>query len=968
MENVWRKPEREKAQQIQATIRIAVVAGKPDNCAMKLRWDGWELDIPARQIVGDDGPVHVEPQVFDVLVYLATNRDRVVSKEELLDEVWGDQFVSESALTSRIKSIRQALGDDGRTQKYVRNVHGRGYQFVGQIQSRPDAAQEESAPMGIAQSVALDDEFPFVGRESEINEAMKILDGRKAGLVFIGGAPGVGKTRLAVELMERSRHRGTRLAAARCEENLASTLQSLREIMGQLAAAYPEDFQSWASGLESQLLAIAPGLVRSLEGSPMPVDTYAMFEVLTTVLERASVRHSLILLIDDLHWSDQPTRVFLSRLVRILGNRPITFICTFRSTTSDLSPDTAAWIGIHSRLPASIEISLGRLDEEAALGLVNAVLGDDVTQSNEILAQTEGHGLFLTETLRDFQLGGTSASSIPKIVASRFNSLSTDAQLLVRTGAVLGSDFAFRTVMAASGLSEEDALEAIDAALAADLLHVGAAAERLRFSHQMIPQVVIESTSPLTLAMVHRQCGDALEAEGAGEIRLAYHALKAIPLVPAERAVKRSRDAALRAVEANNYDAAIHLLAATLAVVEEPRIRAELLLEIGNADNAAGRAVAGAGYFEQAARLASENGWTDILVEAAMGHFGRSPYRRPRSNTTLELLEVASRAVGDEAGLAKARLMAKTAAFSKFVMALTEGDEMTRLALDMAGEVEPRQRIELLELRAVVLACPAGVDKLGEVDTELEPLRSAHGVYAADASVPETRLMMLAEGDAMRAAARPDAVRVKAQPIAEWRDLSLRSTFAAWNGDIDDAHRLCEDAAATGDTFWGDSARYVYALAHLFLAQLDGEWERPVELFESLRDNDLSQVVLLATAWANLAAGNDARGRELAASVNLAALPRLAEQILGGNALIAAAEVALLLDDETLKSAAESALLPVADLMLGVPWASSLAAADSLARLAARRGDEASAERYAATARDVYTRLQAPVLLERIGS
>ena len=57
----------------------------------------------------------------------------MVTKEEILDEVWGDRFVSESALTSRVKSLRKAVGDDGRTQRVIRTVHGRGYAFVAEL-------------------------------------------------------------------------------------------------------------------------------------------------------------------------------------------------------------------------------------------------------------------------------------------------------------------------------------------------------------------------------------------------------------------------------------------------------------------------------------------------------------------------------------------------------------------------------------------------------------------------------------------------------------------------------------------------------------------------------------------------------------------------------------------------------------------------------------------------------------------
>ena len=72
----------------------------------------------------------MEPQAFDVLAYLVSHRDRVVAKEELMDGVWGGRFVSETAVTSRIKQVRRAVGDDGRAQRLIRTLHGRGYRFV----------------------------------------------------------------------------------------------------------------------------------------------------------------------------------------------------------------------------------------------------------------------------------------------------------------------------------------------------------------------------------------------------------------------------------------------------------------------------------------------------------------------------------------------------------------------------------------------------------------------------------------------------------------------------------------------------------------------------------------------------------------------------------------------------------------------------------------------------------------------
>ena len=90
--------------------------------------------------------IRVEPQVFDVLTQLIRNHHRFVTKEELFDSVWGGRFVGEAALTSRIKAARRALGDDGESQRYIRTVRGRGYQFVGTILADAPTAPARRGP------------------------------------------------------------------------------------------------------------------------------------------------------------------------------------------------------------------------------------------------------------------------------------------------------------------------------------------------------------------------------------------------------------------------------------------------------------------------------------------------------------------------------------------------------------------------------------------------------------------------------------------------------------------------------------------------------------------------------------------------------------------------------------------------------------------------------------------------------
>ncbi len=105
-----------------------------------------ELDLDRFELRRAGRLQPVEPQVFDLLAVLIRERHRVVPKEELLDTVWGNRFVTESALTSRVKAARQAIGDNGRSQRLIRTAHGRGYQFAAAV----DEAAQPGPVAGIS--------------------------------------------------------------------------------------------------------------------------------------------------------------------------------------------------------------------------------------------------------------------------------------------------------------------------------------------------------------------------------------------------------------------------------------------------------------------------------------------------------------------------------------------------------------------------------------------------------------------------------------------------------------------------------------------------------------------------------------------------------------------------------------------------------------------------------------------------
>ncbi len=184
---------------------------KPRGLSMILRFDDCELDL-GRIVFRRAGiDVALEPQVFDLLSVLIERRGAMVRKEELLDEVWGDRFVSESALTTRIKSVRQAVGDDGTNQRVVRTVHGKGYEFIAEVRvvedrarsPRPRTRAQRRSDVAVPTSgsslpVAVQ---RLIGRDDLLAE----LVGHQAStrLLTLVGTSGVGKTAVGFELARR---------------------------------------------------------------------------------------------------------------------------------------------------------------------------------------------------------------------------------------------------------------------------------------------------------------------------------------------------------------------------------------------------------------------------------------------------------------------------------------------------------------------------------------------------------------------------------------------------------------------------------------------------------------------------------------------------------------------------------------------------------------------------------------------
>ena len=304
----------------------------------------FELDTDLFELRRDGTSVPVEPQVFNVLAYLVAHRDRVVTKNELLDNVWGDRFVSESALTTRIKAARRAVGDDGQQQHVIRTVHGRGYRFVAEVREVADRAAATPA----SDTAPVDDHapptngWPLVGRAAELELlADWFRSSQDTGGVLLTGAAGMGKTRVAEEAFRLAVGAGVPVARA---------------------AGHPE-----ARSIPFAALAhLLPGDLATAVGPDGELDRAVVFHRARGALRERAGAARLLVLIDDADLLDELSRALLSSLVQ---SRTAFAVLTMRTTGGPTPFDHLLKDGHLMRL------EITPLRDEAVETLLHRVLG-----------------------------------------------------------------------------------------------------------------------------------------------------------------------------------------------------------------------------------------------------------------------------------------------------------------------------------------------------------------------------------------------------------------------------------------------------------------------------------------------------------------------------------------------------------------------------------------------------------------
>src|SRR5262245_3063396 len=175
---------------------------------------GFRLDAYNEQLWRGTQAIALRPKVFAVLRHLVEHAGQLVTKQQLLDAVWPGTYVTDAVLKDSIKQLRDALGDDAGTPRFIETAHRRGYRFIGPIsKEEPAAAGRAPAPRAPQPLAAPARSATVLGREAELTTLRGYLEHALAGereLVFVTGEPGIGKTTLARAMREEASARGMR--------------------------------------------------------------------------------------------------------------------------------------------------------------------------------------------------------------------------------------------------------------------------------------------------------------------------------------------------------------------------------------------------------------------------------------------------------------------------------------------------------------------------------------------------------------------------------------------------------------------------------------------------------------------------------------------------------------------------------------------------------------------------------------
>jgi len=445
---------------------------------------------------------------------------------------------------------------------------------------------------------------PFVGRTAEIaklNQKLQAVRAGRGALVMLVGEPGIGKTRTAEEFADLAAQTGTLVLWGRCYDGeWAPPYGPFTEAIADYSrTADPAELHQHLGLGAARIARLVPALRERLadigEPAALPPDEerFHLLDAVSQFLTALAAQRPLLLVLDDLHWADKGTITMLRHVARVAPRHRILVLGTYRHVEVDRQHPLSDALGALRREVEYDCIVLKGLDTTAVGTLLETLADQHVNPAlvQAISAETDGNPFFLREVLMHLVEEGklyradgqwqSRASSIAdlgipegvrQVITRRLSRLSANANQLLTAASGFNGGFRLDVAATVAALDEAAALDAVDQALATQLLRPGEAADTYDFTHALVRHTLYTELSPSRQVRLHRQIAEAMEhlygsatgsvqggiAEHAAEV--AYQYQRSAELPGAERGVAHALAAVERAEAAYAYDEAASFL------------------------------------------------------------------------------------------------------------------------------------------------------------------------------------------------------------------------------------------------------------------------------------------------------------------------------------------------------------------------------------------------------------------------
>jgi class 3 adenylate cyclase/tetratricopeptide (TPR) repeat protein len=499
----------------------------------------------------------------------------------------------------------------------------------------------------------------FVGRESELGQLRQRWKDVETGarrVVFLGGEPGVGKTRLATELARTLHAEGAVVLAGRCDEELGVPYQPFVEALRHYVSHTADPRLGRHAGELARLVPdideAVPGLAAPLQSDP-ETERYRLFDAVAGWLAAASAESPLLLVLDDLQWAAKPTLLLLRHVIRSPAPIRVLVVCTYRDSDIGRRHPLGELLSDAPRMEGTERLPVVGLDVAAVLTYLERSAGHGLDDDGYELArtvwlETEGNAFFVTEVVRHLVESGvfqrcegrwtltTSVEelgipeSVRDVVGRRLSRLSEETNRVLATASVVGLEFDAEIVQGAGGFTEDAVLTAVEEAVSVRLVHeVSEPGVTHAFSHGLVRATLYDELSAARRASLHRRVAETLEERHADDLddylpALAHHYQRvAAPAADVAKAAEYAALAGNRALTQLAHDEAAAYFRQALELLGarpgDAHKRLDLLTALGEAQRRAGDAAHRQTLLD-AGRLAEECGDSAALARAALAN------------------------------------------------------------------------------------------------------------------------------------------------------------------------------------------------------------------------------------------------------------------------------------------------------------------------------------------------------------